>query len=205
MNTQAMATPWTLEVTDLKQWSHCPRIVYYRYVLPHIRPTTALMREGQARHREESAHEERRSLRPYEVTHGERFFDVYLFSATLGLRGRADMVIATPNRAASGAKPIAVEYKLTERRALRNWKLQLGAYALMLEETWSLPVERGYVYHIGRRHAEKVLITPTLRAQVKAAVGQINTLIAGETLPPPPRNVGICVSCEFRRFCNDVV
>lgn len=87
---------WTFQVTDLKQWAHCPRIVYYRYVLPRIRPTTSLMREGQVRHQEESAHEERRSLRPYGVREGERCFDVPLYSAALGLRGRADMVIATP-------------------------------------------------------------------------------------------------------------
>ena len=105
----------------------------------------------------------------------------------------------------SGARLIVVEYKLTERRALRNWKLQLAAYALLLEEAWGLPVERGYIYHIGRRHVEEVRLTAALRSQVMTTVASINGMIAGETLPPPPRNTAICVACEFRRFCNDVV
>ena len=205
METGTAGPRWTVEVTDLKQWAHCPRIVYYRYVLPRIRPVTALMREGQAHHQAESAHEERRSLRPYGLTAGERYFDVPLHSTALGLRGRADMVIAVPGRAVPGARLLVVEYKLTERRALRNWKLQVAAYALMLEETWQMPVECGYIYHIGRRHAEEIRLTAGLRSQVVTTVAAINRLIIGEQLPPPPRNTAICVSCEFRRFCNDVV
>ena len=199
------AGTWTLEVTDLKQWAHCPRIVYYRYVLPRVRPVTGLMREGQVHHAEESAHEERRSLRPYGVREGERRFDVPLYSPELGLRGRADMVIATPSRAAPDAGLIVVEYKMTERKVLRNWKLQLGAYALLLEELWRLPVLRGYVYHIGQRASEEVAMTPSLRTQVRTVVAEINATIRGERMPAAPRNRAICVSCEFRRFCNDVV
>lgn len=205
METGTVGRGWTLEVTDLKQWVHCPRVVYYRYVLPRIRPVTALMREGQAHHQAESAHEERRSLRPYGLTDGERHFDVPLFSARLGLRGRADMVVAVPSRGDPGARLTVVEYKLTERQALRNWKLQLAAYALLLEEEWGRPVERGYIYHIGRRHAEEVRLTAALRSQVVTTVASINRMIVGEVLPPPPRRTAICVSCEFRRFCNDTV
>src|SRR5579864_4415679 len=108
MTTPAIAAPFTFEVTDIKQWAHCPRIVYYRYVLPRVRPVTGLMREGQTHHHEESAHEERRSLRLYGITEGERSFDVPLYSPTLGLRGRADMVIATPDRQAPHARLIVV-------------------------------------------------------------------------------------------------
>ncbi len=205
METEIGGRGWTLEVTDLKQWAHCPRVVYYRYVLPRVRPVTALMREGQAHHQAESGHEERRSLRPYGLTDGERHFDVPLSSVKLGLRGRADMVIAAPKQADPEARLIVVEYKLTERRALRNWKLQVAAYALLFEEVWERPVARGYIYHIGRRHAEEVRLTAALRSQVVATVASINRMIAGESLPAPPRNTAVCVSCEFRRFCNDVV
>ena len=199
------ALPFTFEVTDIKQWTHCPRIVYYRYVLPRLRPVTALMREGQTRHQEESAFEERRSLRPYGLTAGERHFDVRLYSPVLGLRGRADMVIAVPGKDAPDAALTVVEYKLSDRKALRNWKLQLAAYAMLLEEQWGLPVRSAYIYYIGQRRAEEVPITPALRAGVQAAVDAMRGMIAGEEMPPPPRNQSICVSCEFRRFCNDTV
>ena len=40
----------TFTVTDLKQYEYCPRIVYYTYCLPLIRPTTFKMEAGVQAH-----------------------------------------------------------------------------------------------------------------------------------------------------------
>ncbi len=121
------------EVTDLKQWAYCPRVLYYRYCLPEIRPITDLITAGIASHRDEGTREERRSLRTYGLTVGERIFDIGLRSAALGLRGRLDLAIAVPSRAAPAAEAIVVEYKDSEKPAGPHFKLQLAAYALLLE------------------------------------------------------------------------
>ncbi len=192
-----------LEVTDLKQWTYCPRIVFYRYCLPKIRPVTYSMEAGILAHEVAAALEERRSLRAYGLTEGEREFDVALRSERLGLSGRIDLVIrcATP----TGPEAIVVDYKLSERDAGPHFKLQLAAYGLMLEEAWGLPVRRAFLYHIPQRRAEAIPLTPALRRKVEQTVTAIHAAIAGEAIPPPPSSLGRCVSCEFRRFCNDVV
>ena len=42
-----MATePLTFVVTDLKQYAYCPRVVYYTYCLPLLRPMTFKMERG---------------------------------------------------------------------------------------------------------------------------------------------------------------
>src|SRR6266571_6171824 len=79
---------WLLEVTDLKQYTCCPRIIFYRYCLPKIRPITYLMEEGIRHHEVEEEREERRSLRHYGVTTGERVFHLALQSSQLSLSGR---------------------------------------------------------------------------------------------------------------------
>jgi len=113
-----------LEVTDLKQWTHCPRIVFYRYCLPSIRPITGKMEEGILSHNEERDREERRLLRSYGLTRGERFFDVPLRSPTLGLSGRLDLLIITPAKDVPEAEGIVVEYKLSDRKPGPHVKLQ---------------------------------------------------------------------------------
>jgi CRISPR-associated exonuclease Cas4 len=193
------------EVTDLKQWTYCPRVLYYRYCLPEVRPTTDLMAEGIRRHSDEVGREERRSLRMYGLSAGERAFDVPLRSAALGLRGRLDLAIAVPHRAAAGAEAIVVEYKDSEKPAGPHFKLQLAAYALLLEEAWSLPVRRGFIYAIPLRQAEIISITPALRHKVQQTIATMRAMVAGEQMPPAPASRRPCVSCEFRRFCNDVV
>lgn len=198
-------TELLFEVTDLKQWTYCPRVVYYRYCLPAVRPVTPLMRAGQASHRDEGEREARRSLRTYGLERGERHFDVWLRSAALGLRGRLDLAVALPDRAAPGAEAVVIEYKDTERVRQPHFTLQLAAYALLLEEGWGLPVRWGFLYAIPARRAEAVPLTPALRRKVTQTVAALRAAVQGERLPPAPANRRPCVTCEFRRFCNDVV
>src|SRR6516162_5091663 len=104
---------WLFEVTDLKQYACCPRIIFYRYCLPKVRPVTYLMEEGTKSHEEEDNREERRSLRVYGFTEGERYSHLSLQSTTLGLTGRIDLAIALPARNAPNAEGAVVEYKLS--------------------------------------------------------------------------------------------
>jgi CRISPR-associated exonuclease Cas4 len=194
-----------LEVTDLKQWRYCGRIVWYRFCLPDIRPVTTLMEHGIASHRAEADREERRSLRPYDVAEGERSFDVPLRSAQLGLRGRLDLAIAVPSRTTPGAQAIVVDYKDSEQKPGPHFKLQLAAYALLIEEAWGLPVKQGYIYLIPLRQAVRVPMTAALRQKVGGTVADIQEAIQHERLPPAPAQRRQCPTCEFRRFCNDVV
>lgn len=205
MKQAAVVDRVVFEVTDVKQWHYCGRIVWYRFCWPDIRPVTALMEAGVRSHRVEVGREERRSLRTYGLTMGERAFDMPLQSAELGLRGRLDLAIAMPDRRSAGAEGVVVEYKDTETAAGQHHKVQLAAYALLLEETWKLPVPRGFVYHLPTRKVEEIRFTETLRRKVGVTVEAMREAVVGETMPPPPSSRRMCVSCEFRRFCNDVV
>jgi CRISPR-associated exonuclease Cas4 len=196
---------WLLEVTDLKQYTCCPRIVYYRYCLPRVRPVTYSMEEGIRSHLEEENREERRSLRNYGISDGERAFHLSIQSTQLGLSGRVDLAIATPSRAANNAEAVVVEYKLSEQKAGPHFALQLAAYALLVEEAWGIPVKKGFLYSIPLRKAEAVRITPQLKNKVVQTASLIRQIVDSEIIPPPPVSQRRCVTCEFRRFCNDVV
>lgn len=196
---------WLLEVTDLKQYTCCPRIVFYRYCMPKVRPITYLMEEGTQGHEEEDAREERRSLRTYGLTEGERFPHLALHSATLGLTGRIDLAIAVPAKNAPNAEGVVVDYKVSEQKAGAHFKLQLAAYAMLLEEAWQIPVKQGFLYSIPLRKAERISITPQLRKKVSQSSEQIRHIVDEEIMPAPPSTQYRCITCEFRRFCNDVV
>jgi CRISPR-associated exonuclease Cas4 len=98
-----------------------------------------------------------------------------------------------------------VEYKLSENKAGAHFKLQLAAYALLLEEAWQIPVKQAFIYSIPLRKAEKIAITTPLRKKVTQTIEHIRQIVDGESMPPPPATTYRCVTCEFRRFCNDVV
>lgn len=190
---------WYLEVTDLKQFAYCPRVVYYRYCMPLLRPTTHKMQSGIEAHDKATVDEQRRSLRAYALDEGERHFDVSLVSQQLGVSGRIDLVILTGN-----GEAMVVDYKLSRHRSSDHFKMQLAAYAELLEENWPVTVRTGWLYLIPERKAERIALTGRLRARVRAQVALIRRMIETQAVPEPTTHRSRCVDCEFRRFCNDV-
>ena len=188
---------WLFTITDLKQYTYCARVFYYQVCLPHIRPITYKMQAGMEAHAQEPKRALRRSFEPYGAHEGRRLFDVVVQSKALGFTGFVDEVVETDTTLTP------VDYKLA-RKVGYNHKIQLTAYALMLEEAYDKAVQHGFVYLIPYRKAVEVAITPKLRRQVKRMAREMRTIAESERMPPPTDWRQRCADCEFRRFCNDV-
>ncbi len=192
-------------VIDLKQYIYCPRIIYYHQCLPQIRPTTYKMQAGIVAQDEEEGRAARRSLRRYNLQHGECENNIYLESEALGLRGKVDMMIKTNDNQLKQWELIPVDYKLSNNRLGIHFKLQLLGYGLLLEEIYGVPSKRGFLYAIPKHQAIEVAFTPGLRTKLNQALLAMQDIIVKEYLPTPPKQRAKCETCEFRRFCNDVV
>jgi CRISPR-associated exonuclease Cas4 len=188
-----------LLVSDLRQYTYCPRIIFYRYCLPTIRPVTYKMEAGHAAQDDEEGRERRRSLRAYGLETGERRFRVWLESEGLGLRGQADMVICREDEV------IPVEYKNSPGRWGRHIFLQIAAYGMLLAERDGLPARRGFVYYIPERQAREVMLDADGRRAVRETMAAIREMVRAERMPDPPDARAKCAVCEFHRFCNDVI
>jgi CRISPR-associated exonuclease Cas4 len=187
-----------LTVTDVRQHTYCPRIPYYRYVMPLERPVTAKMDLGKEEHETTSVKEARRTLKAYGIEEGERRFGVGLYSESLGLRGKIDMVILTPREV------IPVEYKMAAEVGLHH-KYQLTAYAMLAEHTFGGTVTRAFAYLTPAKKAREIPITPAMREHVKKILAGLRASIANERLPRPTPHRKRCTDCEYRRFCGDVL
>ena len=201
MSTIESSTAWTLTVTDLKQYTYCPRVLFFQRCLPGVRPVTVKMEEGIRAQDDAEARERRRQLRCYGFTTGDRHFDVPLRSAALGLTAVVDLVIMRPD---GQSLVIPVDYKLSDL-ASEHFRVQLACYGLLLEEEMGLPAPYGFLYFIPERRAEKVTLPATLKLRTKAALSQMRCVIETEIMPAPTSKSARCVNCEFRRFCNDVL
>jgi CRISPR-associated exonuclease Cas4 len=200
-----MSDDLLIDVTDIKQYVCCPRLVYYRYCLPHIRPLTYTMEVGTQAHEQEEEREARRSLKAYGIEQGERLFRYPVASEALQIKGKIDLVLIVPSREASEKEVVVVDYKYSEQKAGPHFKVQLAAYALLLEEALHIPARRSFLYSIPLRKAEAVPITPQLRKKVQQITQEIKHLMVGETMPEATKASQRCPTCEFRRFCNDVI
>jgi len=191
-------TDFPLTVSDIRQFSYCPRVVYFTYVQPLERPATYKMEHGLTAEKRADALERRRTLHRYGLESGERIFDAWLRSDALALSGKADLLILT----ADAACP--VEYKETTGGMTRNHRLQLTAYAMMAEQQYARPAPCGFVCRLPDGMMWRVTTLGTWRQQVLDVLRRIREMADAERFPDPPRERGKCVDCEFRRFCADV-
>ncbi len=190
-----------ITVSDLRQFEYCARIPYFTHVLglARVRPVTYKMREGLAEHERVRELEERRSLRSYGLKEGERHFEVRLVSEALQLSGRLDLLVV------SGAEALVVEYKNDlHNRIGTNHRLQLAAYALMVEEQWKLPVRRAFLHFIPTKKSFEVPLTANLKDLLRQRLVALKGMVEHEVLPDATAVRGRCVDCEFSNLCPDV-
>lgn len=187
-----------LTVTDLKQWAYCPRIPFYRYVLPVERPVTYKMERGKAVQAAVEALERRRGFRAYGMKEGERLFGVWLRSRRLGLSGKLDLLIRTPEAC------YPVDFKDTEGHPRQNHRVQLAGYALLVEEVFVTPVPQGFVYLVPRKEVVALPVEEADRAEVIRILAEIRGMIAREQTPEPTSARRRCEACEYQNYCADI-
>jgi len=192
------SAPAGVTATDLKQWAYCPRIPFYRHVLP-VRPApTYKMQRGKDIQAAVEALERRRGFRAYGMRDGERHFGVWLHSEGLGLSGKLDLLVLTPDAC------YPVDFKDTEGGPRRNHRLQLAAYALLAEETFARPAPDGFVYLVPEKRVVALSLAEADRDEVRHALAAMRCMIEREELPPATAVRARCQACEFRNYCGDV-
>jgi CRISPR-associated exonuclease Cas4 len=166
--------------------------------MPVEKKPTWKMEQGKIEEAEIDRLEQRRKLSGYRLAEGVRRFHFWLTSQRLGLNGKLDLLIDSPE----GLFP--VDFKWTTGRPHRNHVFQLCAYALLLQDHFERPVTRGFVYLIPVSDAVVFDLTNDLKDQTKTMLSEIRRMVEREEMPPatPVRNR--CADCEYRNFCGDV-
>lgn len=121
-------------------------------------------------------------------------YSVPLWSASLGVVGRADVVEF------HNSTPYPVEYKHGRAGPGRHADLQLCGQAMCLEEMLDIAVPAGAVYHFSSRQRREVSFTPGLREQVRSAIAAIKQMMEAEKLPPAPADER-CRHCSLIEAC----
>lgn len=124
-----------------------------------------------------------------------------LFSDTLGLTGKADLVeVRRQSETAQIEAARPVEYKKGPARRWSNDHVQLCAQALCLEEMLGLRIESGLIYHVASAKRVEVTFDEPLRALTLTTLDALRATLAGPAAPPAvlsPR----CDGCSLREVC----
>lgn len=116
-----------------------------------------------------------------------------LWSDTLGLSGRADVVEMRDGE----VRP--VEYKSGVRHGTAA-DFQVCAQVLCLEEMLGVHIPHGFVWYGGPRRREKVEFSTVLRRDVCGVIEQIRKQLLTTVLPEAP-NDARCTECQLLHHC----
>ncbi len=204
----------TINISEIRQWLYCPRVVWFGRELGDHRPTSAMMRVGIDEEAERRRLEARRTFSQYGIEALARRNQVPVWSERLRLRGLVDTLLelsATTLEQATSSKVggkeqlfVPVEFKATMRREQRANTVQLATYGLCIEEMTATPVKYGFLVLLPSEEVIKQPLTSGIRKSVQQISSTIKAALEGTELPRPTPHRGKCQCCEFRRFCNDV-
>lgn len=187
-----------IRVNDIKQYAYCPRVVFYQYCMPVEKKATWKMEQGKVAEAEIDKLEKRRKLREYRLADGERRFHVWLSARRIGLTGKLDLLIDSPE----GLFP--VDFKLTTGRPHKNHVAQLCGYALLLEDCFERDVTKGFVYLIPTNDAVVFDLTAERKQETRDLLSEIRRMIEKEQMPEPTPVRNRCTDCEYRNYCGDI-
>ena len=186
----------SLPANLIRQWSYCPRVVYYMELtnIAFYRP--AWVKQGESFHQTEKKLWQRRNLSRFNLENGKTHYNLPLKDSKLGLHGVVDMAIETKTSV------YAVEFKLSVNKKKRGDLLQLSAYAMLLEKHFSKPSPVGFLSGRGK-NLWTIYIDADKREAVRNMLAQIRQMLRQGLKPASSASLSQCCVCEYVNFCND--
>ena len=199
----AAGPPDPLPLSSLNDFRFCPRRAWLKFV-EGLRGTNEHTVLGDLAH-------EHVDFPGYEQRAGWTLLRALpLFSDTLGLSGKADLVEVRysdsqisdlkseiPRRIAE-ARP--VEYKKGPKRRWTNDEVQLCAQALCLEEMFGIAIPAGAIFHAQSQQRHDVPFDVALRQQTLSALSDLKSLISNSEAPAADLRPQ-CEGCSLHDVC----
>jgi len=116
----------------------------------------------------------------------------------LGITGKVDQVLVYPD----SVVPIEIKSgRAPKEGAWENHKIQLAAYALLLENTFKVSIPAGYVKYIDENASRRIEINAFLKDQVKELIKNVYALLKSKKLPKKCDNLNKCEKCGLKNIC----
>jgi CRISPR-associated exonuclease Cas4 len=123
-------------------------------------------------------------------------------SVALDLSGKIDRVEVYKDQLI----PIEIKSGRPPREgAWKNHKVQLAAYALLLEDKFNISIKEGIINYVDADQRVNIAINPFLKEQVKDLINKVDRLLKSKKMPSIVENKNKCAVCGLREKCHSLV
>jgi len=124
--------------------------------------------------------------------------EISIESDTLQLKGIIDKIEVHNERY------VPIELKTGKMPKEGIWpghKIQVVAYALMLEERYNTEVKEAFVHYLDSKERRHIGINPFMKEEIIGLVREIQELLEKKSLPEYCQNRNKCTNCGIRDIC----
>jgi len=126
--------------------------------------------------------------------------ELKITSEKLGLKGIIDQI----EHYKEGFVPLELKTGKAPREGVwPGHKIQLIAYALLLEEKFNTRIKEGFVHYLDTKEKRHIPINPFMRLEVKELIQKVNSLINSDKIPNFEKNQNKCIKCGLKEDCYD--
>ena len=102
--------------------------------------------------------------------------------------------------------PVPIELKTGSMPYEGVWpghRIQLAAYALLVEEKFNARVPEGYVFYLDYNEKRRISFNPFIKSEVIELIEKVDSMIKDKEIPDLPENTNKCVSCGLKHICHN--
>lgn len=192
--------PEYLPLSYLSQISYCPRRVG---LLMNERVWLENADTAKGRKEHENVHTQRIERRGDQV----RLFEYTVFSDSLGILGKCDLIEAQKDPSGCQIPPVdfpvllyPVEYKHGKLRNEQEYNIQLCAQAICLEEMYHTSIPEGAILYLSSHRRQTVVLDESLRQLVRKTAKALHDLRDRLSVPAADYSEK-CVRCSISEYC----
>lgn len=189
----------SIAVSLIRQHHFCPRIPFFMFVIQLNPPRREWVEAGITLHQRIENLLKRRNLLP--LTENEPYklqTEVKLFDGRLGLHGVCDAVLQTNS---GNIIPLEIKSKYSPPKI--GEKLQLCAYAQLLEAMHNVSIRQGYILFEEKTRYKEIHFDEALRLKLATTIQEMHNNFSSGLLPRSNATDAQCSQCEFLNFCAD--
>lgn len=126
--------------------------------------------------------------------------EIKIISKNLKLKGIIDQIEVWDNRL------VPVELKTGKMPYDGVWpghRIQLGCYALLLEEKYNSNIRYGYVHYLDHEEKRVISINQFLRQEINDLVKKVQALMVSKEVPALCGNENKCRACGLKDTCSN--
>jgi CRISPR-associated exonuclease Cas4 len=119
-------------------------------------------------------------------------------SNKLQLRGIIDRIEVYEN----GYVPVELKTgKMPKEGVWPGHKIQIAAYAMMIEETFNTNVKEGFVRYLDTKVTRQIAMNPFMKEEIINLVKEVQDLLNNQNIPNYCENKNKCTHCGVRETC----